>query len=210
MWAAPLAILFLSLAVLNVISAPFTLELAREQTERQLATMPAEQAEAARAMLQNTMSIPYMIITGLLSGAVMLLLAVLAQAVFLYFAALVSGGEVEFGQVFTMSSWSRLPFALDFLTQAGFVAVMQRLVEYQGLGFLVRTGDLWQDARNPLFVLLSQMSFFWVWHLFLVVVGLSVAARFRRGKSLLLVLLYAILALGLTVLPTLLFGRMMG
>jgi hypothetical protein len=140
----------------------------------------------------------------------MLLLAVLAQAVFLYFAALVSGGEVEFGRVFTMSSWSRLPFVIDFLTQAGFVAVMQRLVEYQGLGFLVRTGDLWQDARNPLFVLLSQMSLFWVWHLFLVVVGLSVAARFSQGKSLLLVLLYAILALGLTVLPTLLFGRMMG
>ena len=66
-----------------------------------------------------------------------------------------------------------------------------------------------QDTGNPLFVLLSGIDLFWLWHLLLVVLGVSVVARFSRGKSLPLTLLYAALSLGMTVLPTLLFGGMM-
>lgn len=209
-WALPLVLVLLSLAVLTVASAPFTLELAREQAQRQLASMPAEQAEAARAMMEQSLSMPYMIIMGLVSGLIMLVLAVLAQATFLYFGTVVSGGEVEFGPVFTLSAWSRLPFVIHFLTQAGYVAFTGRIIEYQGLSFLVRSGDLLQDARNPMFALLSQVNIFWLWHLLLIVVGLAVAARFSRAKALVLVLLYAALALGLSVLPGLLFGGMAG
>lgn len=209
-WALPLALVLLSLAVLTVVSAPFGLELAREQAQRQLALMPAEQVEAARPMIERSLSLPYLITMGLVSGAVMLALAVLAQATFLYFGTVVSGGEVEFGQVFTLSAWSRLPFAIYFLTQAGFIALTRRMIEYQGLAFLVRSGDLLQDARNPTFALLSQVNIFWLWHLLLIVIGLAVAARFSRVKALVLALLYAVLALGLSVLPALLFGGMGG
>ena len=209
-WALPLVLVLLSLAVLTVVSAPFSLELAREQVQQQLASMPAEQGEAARAMMERTLSLPYLIIMGLVSGLVMLVLAVLAQATFLYFGAVVSGGEVEFGPVFTVSAWSRLPFVIYFLTQAGYVALTRRMIEYQGLAFLVSSGDLLQDARNPMFGLLSQVNIFWLWHLLLIVVGLAVAARFSRVKALVLALLYAALALGLSVLPGLLFGGMGG
>lgn len=208
-WAAPLFLLILSLAVLLIVQTPHTLELARQQVESQLAAMPEDQVEAARAGMEMTMSLPFMLATGLGFGTVALVIATLAQATFLYFTALVSGGETSFGAMFRMSVWSRLPLAIGALVQAGFIAVAGRLIQYPGLSFFVATGDLLQDARNPLFVLLSGLDLFWLWHLLLTVVGLAVAARFGRGKSLALTLLYAALSLGVTVLPTLLFGGMM-
>jgi hypothetical protein len=170
MWAAPLLIVFAALAVMTVAGAPYTLELAREQAERQLASMPAEQAEMARQGMAASLSQSSMIIAGLVSGLIMLFLGVLAQATFLYFGTLISGGEVQFGSIFTLSAWSRLPFAVHYLTMTAFMAVSQKAIEYQGLGFLVRTGDMFQDMRNPVFNLLSQINIFWLWHLFLIVV----------------------------------------
>jgi hypothetical protein len=208
-WAAPLLVLILALAVLLIVQTPYTLELARQQVETQLATMPEDQVEAARASMEMTMSLPFMLATGLGFGAVALVVATLAQATFFYFTALVSGGETSFGAMFRMSAWSRLPLAIGALVQAGFIAFAGRLIQYPGLSFFVAGGDLLQDARNPLFVLLSGIDLFWLWHLLLTVIGLAVAARFGRGKSLALTLLYAALSLGITVLPTLLFGGMM-
>ncbi|NJN97428.1 MAG: hypothetical protein HC875_26770 [Anaerolineales bacterium] len=210
MWAMPLLVLILSLAVLLVVQTPHTLILARQQAESQLAAMPEGQAEAARAGMEMTMSLPFMLATGIGFGSIALVVATLLQATFLYFAALISGGESTFGAIFKMSAWSRLPMALGALVQAAFIAVAGRLIPYPGLSFPVSTGDLMQDARNPLFVVLSGIDLFWLWHLLLVVVGLTVAARLGRGKALLLTLVYAALSLGLTILPTLLFGGMMG
>jgi hypothetical protein len=210
MWAAPLVGLILCFAVFIIVQTPYNLELAREQMESQLASLPAEQGEAARAGMEMTMTIPFMLATGLGFGVIALLLGILAQAVFLYFSALVSGGEMSFGAVFRMSAWTSMPFAIGFLAQAGFMAFAQRMIQYPGLAYLAATGELMQDARNPLFGLLGRIDLFWLWHMLLVMLGLSVVARFGRGKSLALTVVYAGLSLGLTVLPTLLFGGMMG
>ena len=142
---------------------------------------------------------------------VALLIGVVAQATYLYFSALIAGGDdMSFGSVFTVSSWTRLPLAIGLLVQAGYIAFSQQGIRFLGLAFLVATGDLMQDARNPLVSLLSRIDLFWLWHLFLVVIGLAVVARFGRGKSLILTLIYAVLVLGFAVLPSLLFGGMMG
>jgi hypothetical protein len=209
MWAAPLLVLIVSLAVLVIVQTPYALVVARQQAETQLATLPEAQAQAARTGLEMTMSLPFMLATGLGFGALALIIATLAQATLLYFTALISGGETTFGAVFRMSAWSRLPMALAALAQAGFIAVTGRLIQYPGLSFPVASGDLMQDARNPVFVLLSGLDLFWLWHLLLVGLGLAVVARIGRGKAFLLTLVYAALFLGFTVLPTLLFGGMM-
>jgi len=128
----------------------------------------------------------------------------------LQLASLVAGGEVEFGSVFTMSTWTRLPMAVYFLVQAVFMVIAQRALNAPGLSSLVATGDLMKDAQNPLFTLLGRLDPFWLWHLFLVVVGLSVAARFSRVKSLVLTLVYVVVSLAVTTLPTLLFGGLAG
>ena len=211
MWAGPLLILVLTFAAMTVINMPYVQELAREQAELRLAELPASQAEAARTAMEVSLSYPVLLASALGFGILAILVGLLAQATFLYFSALVAGGDdLNFGPVFTVSAWTRLPLALGMLVQTGYMVFSQQGVRYPGLSFLVSTGDLMQDARNPLVPLLARLDIFWLWHLLLVVIGLSVAARFGRGKSLVLTLIYAALALGFAVLPTLLFGGLMG
>lgn len=209
-WVTPLVIIILCQTVLLVAQAPFQVDLARQQAEQQLATLPAGQAEAARSMMETTLSLPFILGTGLTFGAAALVIGILAQAVFLYFAALVLGGEVNFGAIFRVSLWSRLPMAIGLLAQAGFIAFTQQMIHYPGLSFLVGAGDFIQDAQNPLYALFSQLDLFWLWQVLLLVIGLAVAARLGKGKALILALLYTALSLGISVLPTLVFGGMAG
>jgi hypothetical protein len=208
MWAAPLLVLILSLVILVVVQTPYSLDLAQQAAESQLAQMPEDQVEAARTGMEMMMSLPVMLATGIGFGILFMIMAILAQATLLYFMALVSGGELTFGAMFRMSVWSRLPMAIGALVQAGFTIIASRLIQYPGLSFFVATGDLMQDSRNPLFVLLGGLDLFWLWHLLLVVLGVAVVARFSRGKALVLTLVYAVLALAVTVLPVMLFGGM--
>ena len=211
MWTVPLLILIAAFAVLTVVNMPYAQQLAREQAELRLAELPASQAEAARATLEVTLSYPVLLASSLGFGTLALVIGLIAQATFLYFGALVAGGDdMNFGSVFTASAWTRLPLAIGLLVQAAYIAVTQQGIRYAGLSFLVSTGNLLQDAKNPLVPLLARIDLFWLWHLFLVVVGLAVAARFGRGKALVLTLIYAALALGFAALPSLLFGGLMG
>jgi hypothetical protein len=210
MWAVPLLILIVTFAVLTVVSMPYTLELAREQAELRLAELPASQAEAARAAMEVSLSYPVMLASSLGFGILALLVGLAAQATFLHFSALVAGGDdMNFGSVFTVSAWTRLPLAIGLLVQAGYIAFTQDGIRYPGLSFLVSTGNLLENAKNPLVPLLAKLDLFWMWHLFLIVIGLAVVARFGRGKSLILTLIYAALALGFAALPSLLFGGLM-
>jgi hypothetical protein len=210
MWAVPLVIVLLCLGVMMVARTPYDMEIAQQELERQLSTMPAEQAEAARAGAETFMSFPVRLAMGLVTAVIFLLIGVVVQAAILYFGALVAGGEVDFGPVFTMSSWSRLPMAAYFLVQAIFMFVAKRAINAPGLSTLVATGDLMQDARDPLFTLLGRLDPFWLWHLFLVVVGLAVAAQFSRKKSLVLTVIYVAITLAVTAIPSLLFGGLAG
>jgi len=210
MWAAPLLVVLLCMSAMMVARTPYDMELAQQELERRLVTLSPDEAEAARAGMETFMSFPVRLATGLIAAVIILLIGVVAQAAILYFGALVAGGEVDFGPVFIMSAWTRLPMAVYFLVQAVFMFVAQRAVNAPGLSTLVATGDLMKDAQDPLFTLLGRLDPFWLWHLFLVVVGLSVAAHFSRMKSLVLTIVYVALALTMTALPSLLFGGLAG
>ncbi len=210
LWVAPVLVVLFSMAVMLVVRAPYDAELADQQIQRQLDSMSPEQAEAARASMETFTSLPFRLATSLIAAIVLLLIGLAAQAAILYFGALVAGGEVDFGPVFTMSTWTRLPFAIYFLVQAGFMLVSRRAIQAPGLSALVATGDLIKDAQNPLFTLLSRIDPFWLWHLWLVVLGLAVVARFSRIKALVLTIVYVALSLAVQVIPSLLFGGAMG
>lgn len=211
MWLVPLLLVILATAVLLAVQLPYNMEMGREQAEARLASMPAEQAEAARSSMETFLSPQFLLASGLGSIVVILFIAVLVQTAFLYYTALVAGGDdMSFGSMFTMSAWSRLPAAIGALAQAGFIAFTGRNIQYLGLAALVTTGDPMQDVQDPMVMLLARIDLFWLWHLLLVTLGLAVVARFSRGKSLIITLLYAVLALGTSVLPTLLFGGVFG
>ncbi len=210
-WLLPVLISFLALAVVAFVQTPYTIELARQQAEQQLAAMPPEQAEAARQSMAWSLSFPFMLGTTLVTGLLGLILALLLQAAFFYFGAMLLGGDdVNFGAVFTMNAWARLPLVLGSLVLAGFIAVSGRFIQYPGLAFLVTSGDPMQDATNPMIALLSGVDLFWAWSLVLLVIGLAVVARLSRVKAAILVVIYAALALGITLLPSLIFGSFGG
>jgi hypothetical protein len=209
-WALPLFVVILAFVIVTVTHTPYTLELSREQLERRLATMPPEQAEVVRTTTEFTLSLPFVLATGLGVGTAVIILGLLIQSAFFYFGALIIGGnDMNFGAVFTMSTWARIPLAIGYLVQTALIIVTKSFL-HPGLSYLVATGDLIEDSKNPLFILLSNIDIFRLWHLLLAVLGLSVVARISRGKSLILVVIYAILAVGITVGPTLFLSGMAG
>lgn len=210
-WLLPVLISFLALAVLALVQTPYTMEIARQQAEQQLAAMPPEQAEAARQSMAFGFSFPFMLGTTLVSGLLALIVILLIQAAFFYFGGLLLGGsEMTFGAIFTMTVWARLPLALGALVLAGFIAVSGRFIQYPGLAFLATSGDVMQDAANPMIALLSGVDLFWAWNLILLIIGLTVVARLSRIKAILLVVIFAALSLGVILLPSLIFRTAFG
>jgi hypothetical protein len=204
-WGLPLIIFYLAFATATAVQIPYLQTEARLQAESQLADLPASQAEAARATLDFTLSVPFLAATGLGFGGIILLMGMLAQTIYFYFAAMLAGGaDMNFGRMFTVTTWSRLPLAIGFGVQATFVLISDGLLRYPGLAAMVATGDQLADAKNPLLALLARVDLFWLWHLLLAVIGVAIAAKFGRGKSLALVIIYALLALGMAVAPSLL------
>lgn len=199
-WALPLAMVLIALTLVTVAQAPYTAEFAREQAEAQLATLPEAQAEQARSITDVTTSIPFMIAMGLLFGYVAIVVGVLIETAFYYFGSIIMGGnDTNFGSVFSMNSWSRLPMAIGYLVQLGIILVTRSMITAPGLSYFVAGDDLMENAKNPVYVLLANVDLFWLWHLILAILGVAVVARMSRGKSTVLVILYAVLALGISV-----------
>ena len=84
-WALPLFVVIIAFVIVTVIHTPYTLEMSHEAMEKQLATMPAEQAEAVRKTTEFTMSLPFMLATGLGVGIAVIILGTLIQSAFFIF-----------------------------------------------------------------------------------------------------------------------------
>ena len=205
-WLVPLVILIVCYVPAVVVQAPYNADLARQQAQRQLEQMPAEQQRQAAAQIETFTAATFLIATGLGTGVIMVLIGLAAQALVLYLGTLVTGGEVTYGLLFRISVWSRLPYALSHLALAAFTLVAGRAVHYPGLAALVASGNVMQDSRQPLVTLLSGIDLFWLWHLLLVAVGVSAARRSRNGAAVGLTLVYAALALIVQAAPTMLFA----
>lgn len=204
-WLVPLLILIICYVPAVVVQAPYNVDLARQQAERQLDQMPVEQQRQAAAQIETFTSAPFLIATGLGTGIIMLLIGLAAQSLVLYLGCLVAGGEVTYGLLFRISVWSRLPYALSHLALAAFTVLAGRAVHYPGLAALAASGYVMQDSRQPLVALLSGIDLFWLWHLALVAVGVSAARRSRNGAAVGLTLVYAVLSLVAQAAPAVLF-----
>jgi len=203
-WLIPLLLILLSFVPLAIVQAPYNRELARQQVQRQVQQLPEEQREGAAAQMEAFTTIPVLVAGTLLGGFFSLLVGLAGQALWLYLGASIVGGDVHFGMAWRLGVWSRLPYALGWLAQAGFTVAAGRAVRYPGLAALVATGNLLQDSRNPLFALLGGLDLFWLWHVILVAVGLS-AAQLRRGPLIALTWSYAVLTLAVPIVPAMLF-----
>jgi len=200
-WLLPLVLSVLVLIISAGLTAPYASQLAQTVTERQLQSAGAspEQLEEMQARSAAFTSPLVTALSGAIGGTIGLVLMWLIATTFFYFTALIAGAELKFGDVLIVVSWSALPIALRTLIQTIYTVVTQKFPIYPGLAALQVSGDPLQDSRNPLIVLLGYADPFWLWQFGLLVVGLAVAARFSKVKSFFIVLLYSLLAIGVSV-----------
>ncbi|MGC8878082.1 MAG: YIP1 family protein [Anaerolineae bacterium] len=203
-WLIPLLFLLLSSVPLALVQVPYNKELTQQQLQRQLQQLPDEQRKEVAAQMETLTSASVLIASALLGSSFGLLIGLAGQTLWLYLAALIVGGDVGFGRMWRLSVWSRLPYIVNWLAQAGFTMAAGRAVRYPGLSILVATGNLVQDTRNPLFAPLGNLDLFWLWHIALIAFGLS-AAQLRRGIVVLLTLSYVVLGLAVQTVPAMLF-----
>jgi len=199
-WVTPALLVLVGLAVFSIVTAPLASELALRQVQQQMVSMPPEQAEQMANQVERFTSPPVVAGFSIVGGLVALAVMWLVWAGVLYFLGLVAGGEASFAQSFALLAWSWLPYFLRHLILAAFVAYSGQLIN-QGLSFLVATGDQTKDAANWLYVLLSQLDLFYLWHLVLVIVGLAAVGRFSKTKATIVGLIYLAVTTALSLVP---------
>jgi len=215
-WLLPVILLIGAMIASTVLTGPLTVEQTQQAVQQQLATLPAEQAEMARAQIARLQQPQVLLATAIGTGLIGLLLSWLMASAFLYFGVLIAGGDVSFTGLFATLPWTWLPFALRDVVQTGYILYKNELIANPGLSYFVSTGKLVEDAGpassgagNLLYNALARVDLFTLWHLALVFVVLWVLPRFSKGKAFVLVLVYAALSLGLRLVPALLVRAFM-
>lgn len=208
-WVLPVILLIGAMIASIVLTGPLTVEQTQQAVQQQLATLPAEQAEMARAQIARLQQPQVLLATAIGTGLIGLLLSWLMASAVLYFSVLIAGGDVSFTGLFATLPWTWLPFALRDVVQTGYILYKNELIANPGLSYFVSTGKTVEDAGNLLYNVLARVDLFTLWHLALVFVVLWVLPRFSKGKAFVLVLVYTALSLGLRLVPALLVRAFM-
>ncbi|RME84702.1 MAG: hypothetical protein D6775_04655 [Caldilineae bacterium] len=177
--------------------------LATRQAEIRLSTLPPEQVEAARPMLERLTRPGFMLGSGTVSMAVGLVAGWILALGILYFGTAIASGPIKAGSLWSALVWTWTPFALRSFLQAAWAAVNNAMVRYPGLSYFVASGDVAADQRNPLYLAASQVDLFALWHLVLVYLLLRVLGRLGGFGAFILTLLYAGISVGARLLPVL-------
>ncbi len=200
-WWLPLLLALIAPILYLWLNLDRTVEQARQQLELQLSTMPADQVETARTMAERFMQPNAVMISGAISALLALAVGLGISMLILYFGSALFGASPSRAELWPAVAWTWLPFALRGFVQSAWSVVNQALIHYPGLSYLVASGDLAADSRNLLFVALSQIDLFSLWHAALVYVLLRVVTRLGNSSALVVTVLYAIINIALRLLP---------
>lgn len=208
-WLLPAILCLGATASLLLVSAE---GLSQQAAQQQAAAMQAlddqlqGMSEAQRAQMRQQMatftSPLFLGLTSFAASAIGLLIGWLLGAGILFMGLSISGDEVRLAPLAAAISWTWLPFAVRDLVSAGWTLATGAVRVNPGLSYFVARGDSLADARNPLWLLASQVDLFWLWHLALIY-ALVKAAR-PRGGALALTIVYTLVYLAVRVGPALL------
>lgn len=206
-WWLPALLIFASLAIVTVVSAPLNAQMAAERVQAQLSRMdlPEEQLEQMSGFIRQP-SETGLILSGLGFGGVGLCVGWILTATVLHFSSHVLGGESEFSSMFPVVVWSALPSMVRNLVQAGYVVATGLACTNPGLSGLVATGDTLTDSTNALWVLLGSLDPCWLWSLLLLAVGFAAVSGLPRLKSGMTVVIWWAISKAVGLIPVLL-GR---
>ena len=203
-WLLPAAFLVISMVFLAWMSAPYQLELTNERSaqmiERIAANMPEEQARIVRESASE-MTMNRYLMTSAGVGLIVAGLAWVVRGALVHFSSMALGGISTWAPTFAIGVWSMLPFFVRDLVQAIYVWLKGQVLEHQGLGFLVASGDWLKDSQSVQYALLANIDPFALWHLVLLATGIAVATKVSRTKATVLALVVWAVFLGLKIVP---------
>lgn len=129
----------------------------------------------------------------------------------LYGLALLLGGEdLTFAPFFNVAAWSWLPVGIGLLVQAAYVAWSGQMPLYEGLSFLIASGDPIRDQFNPLHTFLTKFTVWQAWAWWLLINGTAAVSGFSRRKAAGIVLTVWLIFSGLQVVPVVISSRLQG
>jgi len=209
-WALPILLSIIATVAIVWITVPYSADIAHEATIQQLQQNGMSPSEIERTLEQTAkfQTAEFLGIVGSVTGILFLGIVWLAMAGLFYFVSLVIGAdELNFSSVFNVVAWASIPLTLQQLVQGALISITGKFPFYTGLAALQASGDIMRDSKNPLIAALSFADIFWIWHFVLLVIGIGVATKFSRKKSILVALVYAVLSIGLTTGITYLGAR---
>lgn len=211
-----------------------------EAQTAQMRTLMAEQAQAFPAAEGEPAAfdvpstpVSVTLAPALLGGLGIILLGWALRALILQVGSLAMGGRrrasaepagsaaPSFGQIYCLSAWAAFPLILRDIVQGVYMLISQTLVTGPGLSGLMAQpeGAGTSVAGNGLAglggisapgVILGKIDFFTLWFLVLLVLAMQVGGGLARNKAILLVAIYAILALLPGLLAALAGGALTG
>lgn len=196
-WLLPL--LFLS--VITVVISYVTMPILQEAIVQQLAEQQGlSQQDAAELVPSGVMK--YFAIGGSFIGIWMSSFAL--SGIFYLVYSLILGGESTFKK--TLSVYCYVALAIGFA--GGIVRTILIIFTKKAEIFVGPAAFLSLDMKNSaLFRLFSQLDFFMIWQLVLLIIGYSVMFKFSKGKSAIaLISLWGLYVVGVVALGSLFQG----
>lgn len=207
-WVAPLVALAIVSVPLGIVAARQTMDAVASGVAVE-AQAPAEPAGAAAAQEDGATDVAASQAAAVRAGgAIGMVLAVvfgvagsflvpLVAAGVLHFLSTVLGGQQSFAEMFATASWARLPLLLRSVLQLVVFGAGSYDPNPSGLaGLVAPTGVAPGAERSYLEPLLGQIELWNLWYLALLVVAVSVVARFPRRRAALVVAGFAGLGVG--------------
>ena len=185
------------------LTMPMQIERMQKMMALQMSNMSPEQAEAARPMLERMTQPNALLLTTTTQVALGLAFAWAVGMLILYFGIALLGTPLKPNGLWAALTWTWIPFAIRPLVQLAWNLYTQSLIVYPGVSFFFATGKLAEDQRNPLFIAATHVDIFALWHLILIYLLLRVIGKLGTGSSFFLTLLYAIVQLGVRLIPVL-------
>jgi hypothetical protein len=226
LWVIPLLLAVVLLLARVLVGAPLQVQARTAQIqamqEANMADMPPEVRENLPPEALQAPQIPQstIIAPALIAGFSAILLGWLLRAALLHIGSMALGGRQGFGVLYRVSAWAGLPLILRNAVQSVYMQVIGELIQGPGLSGLVASpAEPTVSGLFPLFaggqptaigIFLSKLDLYTIWYLILLALAVRAASNLSGGKALVVVGLYACLALLPSFVPLLVFGVLGG
>ena len=191
-----------------------TYQESQEQIQEQFGggvEMTEEDMEQARAIVGSPVTHTILPAVGTFFGRI---IGWLIWAGALYLGGMALGGRSKFGQIFSITLWCWMPYALRGVIRTLYILFTGQTIDAPGLSALVAVPQTGAEAMGAMGTigaspgqqiltdLLGRLDIFMIWHLILLVFGVRAATQLPQRKAVVATIgVWVILTL-LSLLPT--------